>query len=92
MNIVAFFSGVRFQPWILRWISNFNLIHNELWKLFHEKAIQENCLQNKKNFILTQQRLIGTLSRMSVFIEFFINTISFIYIPPTSWDFSYFIL
>ena len=38
------------------------------------------------------QRLIGTLSRMSVFTEFFINMIFFIYIPAILWDFSYFII
>ena len=35
LNIVAFFSAECFSLEILGWISNFNLLHSELWKLFH---------------------------------------------------------
>ena len=38
--------------------------------------MQEKRLQNKKDFILVQ-RLIGTLSRMSVLTDFFKNRIIF---------------
>ena len=52
--------------------------------------MQEKCLQNKRTSYY--QRLTGTLSRMSLFTEFFINKILFIHIPATLWDFSYVIL
>ena len=42
--------------------------------------MQEKRLQNRKDFTLTRQRLSETLSRMSVFTDFFINAIFFIYI------------
>ena len=50
--------------------------------------------QSKKNACKTKRtnRLIWTLSRMSVLTDFFINTIFFVYIRATWWDFSYFIL
>ena len=58
-----------------------HLLHNELWKSLHLKAMQEKCLQNKR-ILFMLQRLIGTLSGMSVFTDFFINTILF-YIYPS---------
>ena len=41
---------------------------------------QENLLQNKKDFILTENHW-NSFFRMSVFTDFFANTIFFIYIP-----------
>ena len=35
LNIVAFFSAERFKPKSLRWILNFNRLHNESWQLFY---------------------------------------------------------
>ena len=35
LDSVAFFSAEHSQSKILSWISNFNLLHNELRKLFH---------------------------------------------------------
>ena len=42
--------------------------------------MQEKRLQNKKGFILTETHW-NSFFMMSVFTDFFINTILFIYIP-----------
>ena len=59
---------------------------------FTRKQCKKNAyIQNKKDFMLAGT-YCRTLSRMSVFTDFFVNTIFFIYVPGTLWDFSYFIL
>ena len=46
----------------------------------------------KQKGLYTKGLIVELFSRLSIFIDFLINTIFFIYIPATSWDFSYFIL
>ena len=48
--------------------------------------MQEQRLENKNDFILTETHW------NSFFTNFFINMVFFIYIPAILWDFSYFIL
>ena len=55
-----------------------------------KKQCKKNACKIKET--LYEQRLTGTLSRMSVFTDFFINMIFFEYIPAILWNFSYFIL
>ena len=45
-------------------------------------------LQNKNDFILTDTHWTGALSRMSIFTDFFMYKIFFIYIPTTLGEFS----
>ena len=47
---------------------------------------------HKAKMSYTKKKHIGTLSRISLFTDFFINTTFDIYIAATLWDFSYFIL
>ena len=60
------------------------------------------CLSTYPNFTIpplpwkisgcAPEILIGTLSRMSIFVDFFINWVFFIYAPATLREFSYFVL